>query len=315
MLIILALLLAAASPAAPQLPYNCAAAETFTGTVCAPRSPGKHPAVILLGGSEGGDLMSYAAPQFAAQGYLAASVAYFGIPGLPQSLENIPVETVGKAIAAIASRQDVDPNRIAIMGLSKGGELALLSASLYPQIHAVVAAVSSPFAWQGIAQGFGPPAASWIYGGKTLPYVAYGSEIGRSIGIAFSTHQPLDLRPGYQASMKDHADQIPGAMFHLENIRGPILFLAAGDDQVWNSAALSQLGMTYLKAHHHPYADAYQEYPAAGHVFLFAGKDRPMTSAPLGPLTLLLGGTPQANVAAAGKAWPSIFKFLASALK
>lgn len=309
----LSILIAAAAPPA----LNCTPAAGFTGTICTPATGGKHPAILLLGGSEGGDQMKYIAPRFAQQGYVAASVAYFGLPGLPQTLEDIPVETVGNALTAISKRSDVDPGRIAIMGMSKGGEFALLAASTYPQIHAVVADVPSPFAWQGIAQGPGAPQSSWTVNGKPVPYVAYAPQMGQAFGAAYMDRKPLDLRPGYEASMKVNAAQLPAAMFHLENIRGPVMMIAAGQDQIWNSEAQSKIGMEYLHAHHHPYPDISLEYSGAGHVFLFASPNRPMTQAPMGTsgLTLLLGGTPESNVRAATAVWPKIFAFLSAALK
>lgn len=307
-------LIVAANTASPS-PSNCTKAEAFTGTICTPQASGKHPAILLLGGSEGGDMMSHAAPAFAAKGYVAASVAYFGLSGLPSTLENIPVETVGKALDDIAKRSDVDASRIAIMGISKGGEFALLAASTYPQIHAVIAAVPSPFAWQGIAQGPSAPASSWTVGGKPVAFVPYGSAMGQIFMTAFTQHKPLDLRPGYVASMQENKAQIAPAMFKLENIRGPVMMLGADDDRIWDSDAQSEIGMQYLHDHHHPYADMYLHYAGAGHIFLFSSPDRPMTQAPMGPLTLLLGGTPQANAAAAAQAWPRVYAFLDTALQ
>ena len=313
MLSILAALTIAATT--PSLPANCESASAFVGTICTPQSAGKHPAILLLGGSEGGNQMSHDAPRFAAAGYVAATVAYFGLPGLPQILEEIPVETVGKALDALAARADVDPNRIAIFGISKGGELALLAASTYPQIRAVVADVPSPFAWQSIAQGPETTAhSSWTVGGKPVPFVPYASSMGAGFAQAFMAHKPLDLRVGYDASMKENAAAIAPAMFHLENVRGPILLIAADDDRIWNSVAQSELAMSYLKAHNHPYNDAYLHFAGAGHIFLFATLQRPLTQAPLGATTLLLGGSKEANVRSAAQAWPRIFTFLSSAL-
>jgi hypothetical protein len=40
-----------------------------------------------------------------------------------------------------------------------------------------------------------------------------------------------------------------------------------------------------------------------------------MTQAAMGPLMLMLGGTPQANTQAAAQAWPRIYAFLSEALK
>lgn len=309
----IALLVAAASPL-PAAPA-CANVKTFAGTICAPAAPGKHPAILLLGGSEGGDSMSPAAQQFAQRGYVAASVAYFKMPGLPQTLQNVPVEIVGKALDEVSKRPDVDPERIAVMGISKGGELALLAASTYPQFHAVVAGVPSPFAWQGIAEGPGPATSSWSIGGKPVAYVPYSSAMGSVFQNAFVNRTPLHLRKGYDGSMQDNKADIPDAMFHLENIRGPVLMLAAQDDGIWDSVAQCELGMQYLRDRHHAYADRYLQYAGAGHIFLFATPDRPMTQAPLGTLTLMLGGTPQANVAAAKQAWPQVYAFLQMALQ
>ena len=314
---ILALFLAAVVGAVSPTGHasNCTAATAFVGTICTPAGSGKHPAILLLGGSEGGNEMSSSVPRFASAGYVAASVAYFGLPGLPPVLEEIPVETVGKALQSIGERADVNSNRIAIFGISKGGELALLAAATYPQIHAVVADVPSPFAWQSIPHG--PEAtqhSSWTLGGKPLPFVPYSTSMGQGIAHSFQSHLPLDLRVGYVASMKENASAIPAAMFHLENVHGPIFFLAADDDHIWDSVAQSELGVAYLSAHHHPYSDVYQHVAGAGHVYLFATPQRPMTQAPMGPISLLLGGTPAANVAAAAQAWPRIMQFLKDAL-
>lgn len=313
-MMIFAMALLAAVETTPAPAPSCAPAVGFTGTLCTPATAGKHPAIILLGGSEGGDSMARNAPDYAKSGYVAASVAYFGAPGLPQSLIRIPVETVGAALSALEKRDDVDAQHIAIFGISKGGEFALLAASTYPAIHAVIADVPSPFAWQGIAQGGGgTPESSWTVDGKPVPFVPFTDAMGAAFGTAFGTHAPLDLRPGYAAAMKDSA-AVEAAYFHLEKINGPVLFLSAGDDQIWDSAEQSRLGLAYLQKAHHPFADASQSYPAAGHIFLFATPERPLVDVPFAAgLTLLLGGTPAANVAAAADAWPRIMKFLDTA--
>ena len=313
MLATLTLVLAAASgtPAT-----SCVPATTFTGTICGPATRGKHPAILLLGGSEGGQVMKQFVVRFAQHGYVAASVAYFKAPGLPQSLENVPVEPIGKALGEISKRSDVNANRIAILGGSKGGELALLTASLYPQIRAVVAVVPSPFAWQGIPDGPGAaPASSWTFGGKPLPYVAYTDAMGLQFQSAFMQHTPLDLRVAYDDAMQKNASQIAPAMFHLENIHGPALLLGADDDQLWDSDAQSQLAIAYLHEHHHPYADEYRHYAGAGHIFLYQSSTHPQTQFPMGPFTMLLGGTAHGDLTAQAQAWPAIYAFLDKALR
>lgn len=315
MLLSLALVLAQATAAPPALPSNCASAAGFAGTICTPEQTGRRPLIVLLGGSEGGNMMAYTAPRFAAAGYVAASVAYFGLPGLPPVLQDIPVETVGNALAVLSKRPDVDPSRIAIFGVSKGGEFALLAASVYPQIRAVIADVPSPFAWESIPQGaVTTPESSWTVGGKPLPFVPYTSAMGTSVFQAFQEHKPMDLRPAYVDAEKNSA-AVQAAMFHLERIAGPVLCVGADDDQIWDSDAQCAIAARYLSAHHHPYADTFEHYAGAGHLFLFSSPARPFVQAGEGPVQLLLGGTPAANVAAAHLAWPRIIAFLGTSLQ
>lgn len=322
----LAIVAACMAPALAQVPSSAAKApfsncfmvqQPFIGTICTPAGSGKHPAIILLGGSEGGNLMGKAASMFAAHGYVAASVAYFKEPGLPQDLVDIPVETIGRALAAIAARPGVDASHIGIFGGSKGGELALLAASTYPQITAVVADVPSPFAWMGLGPYGQPQSCSWSMHGMPLPCVPADAAASDAIGQAFVQHKPLVLRALYDASMNADPAAVKASFFPLERIRGPVLCLSAADDQLWDSPAYCNMAMAYLHAHHHPYADRAIDYPDAGHTFLFAihGPGSAVTSVPIGGgATMALGGTVDGDMHAAAQAWPTIWQFLAQAL-
>jgi dienelactone hydrolase len=295
MLLALALAFAEPVPAVA----TCSAAAAFVGTICTPAGAGAHPAVVLLGGSEGGDHARGIAARFAARGYVAASVAYFGLGGLPDSLQGISVETVGLALDAVAKRPDVDAAHVALFGTSKGGELALFAASMYPQVHAVVAVVPSPFAWQGA--GFG---SSWTVGGRPVRYVPLDRP-SRTTRIGFGA--AFDMRSVYDASMRLHRGAIAGAMFALEKIQGPVLLLAGDDDGVWDSPAQCEIAMAYLRSHPHPYADEYVHYAHAGHAFLSATAERPRAEP-------RFGGSPRGNVDAGENAWAKIDEFLGRAL-
>ncbi|HEX8259840.1 MAG TPA: hypothetical protein VF558_06050 [Rubrobacteraceae bacterium] len=56
----------------------------LVGTFFRPSTPGPHPAVIVLGGSDGG-LREGSAAVIARQGYATLALAYFGVEGLPPS--------------------------------------------------------------------------------------------------------------------------------------------------------------------------------------------------------------------------------------
>jgi len=114
----------------PGVTFKLLDEDGLRGAWFLPPGDGPHPAVIILGGSEGGLPAGSAAPLLASHGYATLALAYFGLPGLPRGLVNIPLEYFGKAIAhvraAVAPRNDF----VAVYGGSRGGELALLVASL-----------------------------------------------------------------------------------------------------------------------------------------------------------------------------------------
>jgi dienelactone hydrolase len=288
----------------------------FVGTICGPIAGGRHPAVIVLGGWPGGDTMIETARQLGARGYVAASVAYFATPGTQPTLVAVPVEIVGRVLRALQQRSDVDSRRVAIMGSSKGGEYALLAAATYPEIGAVVANVPAPFAWFGLAAGGVPTGCSWSRAGAPLPCVAQDGDAGRELGGQFAQHTPIALRRMYELSLS-RADpaSVQGAFFPLERIAGPVLCLAGDDDQIWNSRALCELTMSYLRDHHHPRADRMISYPNAGHMFLEArdGPTSALNALPLGSHELQLGGNPEADARAAAAAWHEIDSFLTAA--
>lgn len=284
------------------------------GTLAAPQSAGPHPAIILIGGSGGGDGMARLAPRFAALGYIAATLPYFRYEGLPEELVEIPVERVGLAIEALTARFDVDRERIAIFGISKGGEFALLAASLYPQIRAVIAGVPSPFAWQGIRAGGGSPQSSWTVGGNPVPFVPYTWKMGAIFAAGFLTRRAVDVRSGYDHAVRRHRDRIDASFFALERIRGPILFLSAGDDRIWNSQMQCEFAQAYLREHPHPYPDRYLNFDEAGHLFLVASPEWPGLETSHGPFTLRHGGNAAANLSAHERAWREIEHFLSGAL-
>jgi dienelactone hydrolase len=121
--------------------------------------------VIVLGGSEG----SYwgllrEASALAAAGHPVLALAYFGERDLQPSLERVPADLVRVGVQWM--RNTTRERDVALMGVSRGGELALLAASLDPSIAAdVVALVPSSRIGFGGAQGRTP---AWTWEGEPL---------------------------------------------------------------------------------------------------------------------------------------------------
>jgi dienelactone hydrolase len=108
-------------------------------------------------GSEGGFRWAgTVAPLLACHGYAALALAYFdyqGMEGLPTSLMEIPLEYFERAIAWMGKQPQVNRDKLAVVGISKGGELALLLGSTFPEIKSVVAYVPSGVVWQSFTIG------------------------------------------------------------------------------------------------------------------------------------------------------------------
>lgn len=306
-----------AAAAAEPGSLHCSPLTTpLVGTICLPTDRTvRHPAIVLLGGYPGGDPMRHWAQDFAARGYVAESLAYFGAPGLRTTLVDVPVEIAGSAIAALAARADVDDGRIGVLGISKGGEYALLVASTYPDVKAVVAVVPAPFAWFGMGEGGAPEGCSWSRQGHTLPCVSPDPSAGRRASESMMAGGPVSFRESYEWSRR-RQDLVREAMFPLERIQGPVLCLAGDDDQVWNSRAHCELTMDYLARHQHGRADRMISFADAGHLFWLAqrGPASARNSAAVHGFQVLFGGTPDADARAASAAWLKIRDFLAGEL-
>ena len=143
-------------------------ANGLVGTFYEPPDEGRHPAMIVLGGSEGGVPRPVGhAGGLASRGYATLALGYFGVNGLPGTLSNIPLEYFGTAINWLAAQPSVDPNRIGVIGASRGAELALLLGGLYPRLRVVVAYMPSHV----VVRGCCDPRTwffAWTLGGRPI---------------------------------------------------------------------------------------------------------------------------------------------------
>jgi hypothetical protein len=139
---------------------------------------GRKPGILLLGGSEGGlarDLLRQAV-LLQHDGYNVLHVAYHNAPGKPASLTAVPLEEFRRGLDWLKTRPEVDPASLAVVGYSKGAEAALLIATRYPGIRAVVAGMPSSVAWDAldsisILTGLH---SSWSEKGREVPSLSYG---------------------------------------------------------------------------------------------------------------------------------------------
>lgn len=102
------------------------------------------PAILVLGGSEGGLPCDFTSSLLASHGVQVLALAYFGVPGLPPNLRMIPLEYFRRALEWLRRQPGVDRDKLVVLGGSRGGEAALLLGSVYPTlVHGVAEYVGS----------------------------------------------------------------------------------------------------------------------------------------------------------------------------
>lgn len=115
--------------------------------------------VLMLTGSGGGYPDDAAARDLARAGYPVLALAYFrdragDPPELEQKeLRNVPLEYVFKALDWLEARPEVRADRIAVMGESRGAELALMIGSLRPDVAGVIAYSPLELRWAAVGGG------------------------------------------------------------------------------------------------------------------------------------------------------------------
>jgi dienelactone hydrolase len=256
------------------------AADGFFGDYLSP-PPGsaRHPAVLVLGGSEGGLGGHTEAAVLASHGYPALALAYFAEPGIPSTLQNIPLEYFAKALTFLAGQPGVDPDHLVVDGASRGGEVALLLGVYYPNlVHAVIAQTTTSLVECGFNASQQCDGAAWTFHGAPLPY----SE---------NFHSPQASGP-------------PDVMIPVEKINGPILHDCGGRDLLIPSCPFGIEIQDRLNAAHFPFAHRFLTYPDAGHLVNAGVPDDPI-------YIDSLGGTLEANELAVAEFWPQQLNFLA----
>ncbi len=209
------------------------AADGFVGTLYAPAGARHEPAVLAIGGEEGGAGSSWLGERLAAHGFPALVVGYFHAPGLPDRLQNIPLEYFRTALEWLERRPEVDASRVSLLGFSYGSEAALLVAAHDPGlVHAVAALVPSSVVTCGT--------------------------IGAGRG-GFRSHECLGSP--WTLAGKPLA---PRTVIPVGRITAPVLLACGGRDQVWSSCRSARAIVARRNAHGGESTQLYA-YPEAGH--------------------------------------------------
>jgi dienelactone hydrolase len=247
------------------------------GELFEPPASARAPAALVLGGSEGGLSTTGIAALLASHGYPAMALAYFRAPGLPRELRSIPLEYFARALRRLGARPDVDPHRVVVIGISRGGEAALLVGATYPRlVHGVIALVPSNV-------------VNPTRDGRSAAWTLHGRPIPRIKRVEFGDPHPI---------------LTPKAVIPAERIAGPILTASGGLDAVWPSYRYAEALHARLDARGFAQRHRDLRFDDAGHG---VGSAIPY----LPTLTYRqFGGSAAADEAAKARLWQEILAFM-----
>lgn len=260
--------------------------EGLVGTLFLPATVQKMPAVVCLTGA-GGGLWAEPASALAEAGFPALALATHNFDGRPANLRLFPLDYVERAVDWMRDRAKPRGGIVALRGWSRGGELALLLASLSSSVDAVIA--YAPRCYVGrqdnTPNSFDDPgvAPAWTYRGKPVAGVPLPSAM-----LQDPAHQSFEDRFGIA----------------VERIRGPVMLVTGQADTGLSGTTAtfsSDQAMRRLDLFKFPYPHAHYSYPGAGHTI----------AAPppfVGPVEG--GGTLAGDAAAIADSWPRSLAFL-----
>ena len=188
----------------------------------------------------------------ASHGYASLAIGYFGLPGLPDALDSIPLEYFGNAVAWLRDRPEVDPERIGVIGYSRGAELALLLGAQFPELKAVISVSGSGLVvpgidWNDRSRTVFP---AWTWEGEPIPH----------------------LDPTFDRSDPAAIERVA---IKVERTNGPVMLVAGEADELWDADYLSRFAWDRLQEADRDWPDEYLTYPGAGHII--QPPYRPMT--------------------------------------
>lgn len=237
--------------------------EGVIGTWFQPKGLGKVPAVLVLGGSDGG-LDETMAGLLSNYGYAALALPYLRYKDLPVKLRNLPLEYFYKAIQWLGQQEGVDNTKIGVFGRSKGGELALLMASQFPEVRYVISHVGGGIIYQGIGL---KAASSWTMGGRAVAYAPlslHRPSVMWNILKNKVQGKPVSFLSLYEQAM-DRLEPNHGSIIPVEKINGPILLTSGTDDGVWPSARMNEWIMNRLEVKEFAHDYRHLALDGAGH--------------------------------------------------
>ena len=237
-------------------------------------------AMVIFGGAAGSfTLTKMVAEKFYEAGMNVLALAYRDKDDTPNTLSGIPVEFVQRSVMWCKSNV---ASKVGVWGISLGGQLALLSGSIFNDLIDLVVAINPMnYSQQGLKDFKSMElldCSCFTYKGKDLPFYKFkqtNQEFHQKIKEdSHKYHEFKDLSDAYQQEI-ECMDESADYMINVENINGPILLLSAGQDCLLPSKLICERLYDRLKEHNFKYPYKHINYDTCSHYLLPA---KPLTT-------------------------------------
>lgn len=291
----------------------------LSGTLFTPPGDGPFPLIIVLNGSGGGTPEQRAA-LLASRGYQSLALAYFKAPGRPDYISRTPLEYFQQALDWAAEILRPANGFIAVVGHSRGGELALLLGAIFPQhISAVIGYVPSDVVHGTLRAGHPDEqrdAIAWTWQGQALVNIWQNNPAAdwHAFDNPPRPQAPIRQAPAF-VSVENSPEHLAAARIPVERIAGPLLLISGSDDGFWPSTAYCERIVATLARHHHGWPVEHVGNAGAGHAinFPFIPTTQIANLHPMAGVVIDGGGTAAANARANQYSWQRVLHFLATA--
>jgi uncharacterized protein len=236
---------------------------------------------------------------FAQRGALAVALRWFGGPGQPPGICEVPLESF---ILAVDWLVDRGVRHVGILGVSKGAEAALLVACRDHRVRTVVAISPPSVSWANVGPGPDgqtyPYRSSWTWRDQPVPFVPYDETWAPAEGSA-----PVAYRSLYEQRMGTFPERAASAVIPIEDAPADVLLVAGHADAMWPSDIFAaDLAARRRRAERQVEVISHLD---AGHRPYF-----PDETAPPPSVISAHGGTIGGDAALGRAAWPRILEQL-----
>lgn len=251
--------------------------------------------MIHLAGEPGIEGIEINAKLLASKGIATVALPFCHYGSLPTEFKEIPLENILQSIDYIKTLNNIDGQRIGLIGGTRGAELALKIASMRDDVKILVASNPCDVINQSVVKQLTTSKSSWSYNNQPVIF----SKVKKLEVFKLYLNRIFSKR---SFSMK-HVYQHEHQMIDISKISAKTLLLAGRHDERWQSEKMAKRIQNTLKCEMKLY-DAGQILGGPGCL--------PTTA--FEHLSFGLGGTCEGNGISQNRSWHDIIQFIKTEL-